>query len=91
MPGDLNSSRVNELPNNENEKITPPAGRRIGIPKGVYRFKTLEEADEWEKKLLALSRVREAARRAGANRLTLEQINREISATRKAGRATDEN
>ena len=74
---------------NENEKADFPARRTIGIPKGVYRFKTLEEADEWEKKMLALSRAREAARRAGANRLTLEQINREISATRKAGRATD--
>jgi len=33
---------------------------------------------------LALSRVRESARRAGTDRLTLEQINREISAARKA-------
>ena len=61
------------------------------IPKGVYRFKTLEEADEWEKKMLALNRVREAARRSGASRLTLKQINREISATRKARRAAGEN
>jgi len=33
---------------------------------------------------LALSRIRESARRSGTNRLTLDQINLEISATRKA-------
>ena len=77
--------------NSEKEKADHPAKRWIGLPKGVYRFKTLEEADEWETKMLALSCVREAARRTGADRLTLAQINREISARRKAGRATDEN
>jgi antitoxin (DNA-binding transcriptional repressor) of toxin-antitoxin stability system len=33
---------------------------------------------------LALSRIRESARRTGVNRMTLAEINREISATRKA-------
>jgi hypothetical protein len=32
---------------------------------------------------MALSRVREAARESGASRMTLEQINQEISAARK--------
>jgi len=35
---------------------------------------------------LALSRVREASARSGAARLSLAEINREIAATRQAGR-----
>jgi hypothetical protein len=37
-----------EQPNN-NEKTR----RTTGIPKGVYRFKTVEESDEWMNKMLA--------------------------------------
>lgn len=37
---------------------------------------------------LALSRVREAAARSGAARLSLAEINREIAATRKARRSS---
>ncbi len=37
---------------------------------------------------LALSRVREAAVRSGAANMTLEQINREIAAARKARRSS---
>lgn len=87
----MNFRSMNQPSDNENEKADGPARSSIGIPKGVYRFKTLEEADEWEKKMQALTRAREAARQAGADRLTLEQINREISALRKAGQAADEN
>ncbi|MBI4323992.1 MAG: hypothetical protein HY674_01885 [Chloroflexi bacterium] len=36
---------------------------------------------------LALSRVREAAARTGASKMTLEQISREIAAQRKARRS----
>ena len=28
---------------------------RVGIPKGVYRFKTFEEADEWEERHIAVA------------------------------------
>jgi hypothetical protein len=44
---------VKQPSNNEEEKADHSARRTTGIPKGVYRFKTLEEADEWEKKMLA--------------------------------------
>jgi len=48
---------MNQPPNNEKEKADRPVRRTTGIPKGVYRFKTLEEADEWEKKMLARSNL----------------------------------
>jgi hypothetical protein len=48
---------VKQPSNNEKEKTDLPARRTTGIPKGVYRFKTLEEADEWERKMLARNNV----------------------------------
>jgi hypothetical protein len=41
--------------NVEEGKADKVAGRRLGIPKGVYRFKTHEEANEWMEKMLAQS------------------------------------
>lgn len=52
---------MNEPSNNEKEKVDRSAKKWIGLPKGVYRFKTLEEADEWEKKMLVLTEERLAA------------------------------
>jgi hypothetical protein len=48
---------MNQPSNKEKEKADHPARRTTGIPKGVYRFKTLEEADEWEKKMLARNNI----------------------------------
>ena len=37
------------------EGINRSVGRSTGVPRGVYRFKTHEEADEWMEKMLAKS------------------------------------
>jgi hypothetical protein len=55
--------RIQNIENlNSQDPVTPKAARdsvkpfkSLGIPKGVYRFKTHEEADEWMARMLSRS------------------------------------
>jgi hypothetical protein len=48
-PKDQSSS---ETESKQDAASPPQATRLTDIPKGVYRFKTHEEADEWERQML---------------------------------------
>jgi len=63
----INVEKANKLPDafpTGSDNLADSIARRmasgeIRIPRGVYRFKTLEEADEWMDKMIARSQPQE--------------------------------
>jgi hypothetical protein len=75
----------------EKELLLTSDGRPVAVLLNVEASEdpeTVIQSIRDSRSRLALSRVREAAARSGASRLSLAEINREIAATRKAHRSS---
>ena len=75
----------------EKELLLTSDGRPVAVLVNVDASEdpeTMIQSIRDSRSRLALSRVREAAARSGAARLSLAEINREIAATRKARQAS---
>lgn len=78
--------RLKQRLQQEKELLLTSDGRPVAM---LLNVETAEDPEKFLQSIrdarsrMALSRVREAARESGASRMTLEQINQEISAARK--------
>ena len=74
----------------EKELLLTSDGRPVAVLVNVEAHddpESLIQSIRDSRSRLALGRIRESARRAGTNRMSLEEVNREISAARKAGKS----
>ena len=83
--------RLKERLQAEKELLLTSDGRPVAVLVDVAAAEdpeALVQSIRDSRSRLALSRIREAAARSGAARLSLAEINREITATRKARRSS---